>query len=69
MTEAGRLGEDQRPEAARSSSSAASTCTGIVLVAVPPLPSLTVSFTLRVPAVVNVVFAEAVVASVVPSPS
>ena len=50
-------------------SSAASTCTGIVLVAVPPLPSLTVSFTLRVPAVVNVVVAEAAVASVVPSPS
>ena len=35
-------------------------------VAVPPLPSVTVNFTVLFPAVVNVVDAEAPVASVVP---
>ena len=38
-------------------------------VAVPPLPSETVSFTVLVPAVVNVVDAVAPVASAVPLPS
>ncbi len=50
-------------------SSAASTCTGMSLVAVPVLPSLTVSLTVLVPAVVNVVDAVAPVASAVPLPS
>ena len=49
--------------------SAASTCTGMSLVAVPPLPSVTVSFTVLAPAVVNVVDAVAPVASAVPLPS
>ena len=50
-------------------SSAASTWTGMSRVAVPPLPSDTVSFTVLLPAVVNVVFAVAPVASAVPLPS
>ena len=65
---AGGLGEDQRPQLG-AVSSAASTCTGMSLVAVPPLPSVTVSLTVLVPAVVNVVDAVAPVASAVPLPS